>query len=452
MKLNKKKVIALALVVCLIATLSMGSLAWFTDTDSVTNDFQIAGSDNQKPDEVFSIDVWEKADPNGTDKLDGITYPAILPGDDLYKEVNIENTGAYDQYVRAIVTVSDANIWQELHGEIYVPLNKIATDLNANFETYSIVYNADENTLTYVLYYNAILPFEGADIVTLLTNVAIPEALDRYQAAAMAGGFVINVVAEAVQTRNVGNNAVEAFETVKMAVEAGEFTIASTPEGLKAALTSGAATVTLSAGGDFAIDYDVTNVTIDANGTAANFVFTGVAKDVVITGIKDDPASTVSNVNVKGAQAGSSVTVKDCTLYSNGSTGGAAIAPGPNCDLVVDNCTITRVEGKTYGIYNSGASGALTVTNCTFDGFTSWAIQVNSKLEGDLVIDGCTFNTPDGVVKVLSGVTGDFTFTNNTLVGCLGHDAKGEAHIISVTAAGTTAVSGNTLDGADWAP
>ena len=55
MKLNKKKVIALALVVCLIATLSMGSLAWFTDSDSVTNDFQIAGSENQNPDDVFSM-------------------------------------------------------------------------------------------------------------------------------------------------------------------------------------------------------------------------------------------------------------------------------------------------------------------------------------------------------------------------------------------------------------
>ena len=152
MKLNKKKVIALALVVCLIATLSMGSLAWFTDTDSVTNDFQIAGSEDQNPDDVFSVDVWEKDDPTSNDNIqDGITYPAILPGDDLYKEVNIENTGAYDQYIRAIVTVSDANIWQQLHGEAYVPLNKIATDLNANFETYSIVYDMKANTLTYVL-------------------------------------------------------------------------------------------------------------------------------------------------------------------------------------------------------------------------------------------------------------------------------------------------------------
>ena len=46
MKLSKSKVVALALAVCLIAILSMGSLAWFTDDDSVTNDFYIAGSED----------------------------------------------------------------------------------------------------------------------------------------------------------------------------------------------------------------------------------------------------------------------------------------------------------------------------------------------------------------------------------------------------------------------
>ena len=227
MKLNKKKVIALALAVCLIATLSMGSLAWFTDSDSVTNDFLIAGSDDENPDDVFSVDVWEDAtpdDPDGEDKIqDGIEYPNILPGDDLYKEVNVENTGAYAQYIRATVTVTDAHIWQAIYGEEYVALDKIATDLNGDFEVYSIVCDEVNDTLTYVLYYKNILAVD--EVVTLFTNVAIPEEMTREQAAEMAGGFNINVVAEAVQTENVGNNAAEAFATVDMAVPAGNYCI-----------------------------------------------------------------------------------------------------------------------------------------------------------------------------------------------------------------------------------
>ena len=223
MKLNKKKVFTLALAVCLIAILSMSSLAWFTDDDSVTNDFFIAGSEDENPDDVFSIDVWEKDEDGKRYDDEGIDYPAILPGDDLYKEVNVENTGAYEQYARVIVTVSDAHIWQELHGEVYVPLNKIATDLSSEFQTWSIEYDAEANTLTYVLYYDHILAVDA--VVNLFTNVAIPEEMDRYQAAEMAGGFQIGVVAEAVQTEHVGANAAEAFATVGKAIEAGNRTI-----------------------------------------------------------------------------------------------------------------------------------------------------------------------------------------------------------------------------------
>lgn len=220
MKLTKKKVFALALAVCLIAILSMGSLAWFTDDDSVTNEFLIAGSEDQNPDDVFSIDVWETDEPGSEDKIqDGIEYPAILPGDDLYKEVNVENTGAYSQYVRVIVTVSDAHIWQALIGETFVPLNEIATDLSADFTTWSITFDEAADTLTYVLYYDDVLAVD--QVVTLFTNVAIPEALDRAQAAEMDGGFLLSVVAEAVQTENVGDTAPAAFAAVNMELPAG---------------------------------------------------------------------------------------------------------------------------------------------------------------------------------------------------------------------------------------
>ena len=39
--MNKKKVLALALAVCLVAVVSFSTLAYFTDTDTVTNTFTI---------------------------------------------------------------------------------------------------------------------------------------------------------------------------------------------------------------------------------------------------------------------------------------------------------------------------------------------------------------------------------------------------------------------------
>ena len=156
MKFTKKNVLIVALAVCLLAMISMGTLAWFTDSDEVTNDFYFANSEDDA-DKIFSVDVWEDDDDGVDEKLDSITYDDLLPGDDLYKEVNIENTGYYAQYIRATVTVSDAHVWQELNGVVYVPLNAIATDLNAEYVVDRTVYNADDDTLTYVLYYKNIL-------------------------------------------------------------------------------------------------------------------------------------------------------------------------------------------------------------------------------------------------------------------------------------------------------
>ena len=232
MKLNKKKVVVLALAVCLIATLSLGSLAWFTHSDSVTNDFFVAGSEDQNPDGVFSVNVWE-TDKDGVRHEDGIEYPAILPGDNLVKNVNIENTGAYEQYIRVTVTVSDARFWQDIYGVVFVPLNEIATDLNPAYEGYRVEYNMAADTLTYVLHYNSILAVD--EISNLFTNVHIPEEMTREQAYAM-GTFSIKIVADAVQTANVGNSAAEAFNTVNMGVASGAYVTNITNENVAAIL------------------------------------------------------------------------------------------------------------------------------------------------------------------------------------------------------------------------
>ena len=214
--MNKNKVLALALAVCLLATVSMASLAWFTDNDSVTNDFLIAGSENSKPDDVFSVDVWEDAtveDVEGEEKIqDGIVYDAIEPGDVLYKEVHIENTGAYDQYIRATVTVTGASVWQEVYGEVIVPLTEIVKTIDEEaLFTVQTFYDVDTDSFVYELYYKDILE-PGKDIVVFETVHINPE-LNREQAA-MLQSFQITVVADAVQTMNVGDNVFEAFKTV----------------------------------------------------------------------------------------------------------------------------------------------------------------------------------------------------------------------------------------------
>ena len=50
MKMNKKKVFTLALAVCLIAILSMSTLAWFNDSDTIVNEFMTSDSNGNGTD------------------------------------------------------------------------------------------------------------------------------------------------------------------------------------------------------------------------------------------------------------------------------------------------------------------------------------------------------------------------------------------------------------------
>ena len=70
MKMTKKKVFVVALAICLVAIISMGTLAWFQASQSIENIFQVSTTDdNQTPD--FSISLYENiVDPDTGKKVD----------------------------------------------------------------------------------------------------------------------------------------------------------------------------------------------------------------------------------------------------------------------------------------------------------------------------------------------------------------------------------------------
>ena len=212
MKFTKKKIFVIALAICLIATISMGTLAWFSASDSITNDFYIAdsGDHTDDPDAIFSVAVWEKT-PDSNEDTDGYEYTKILPGTVLTKEPHVENTGYYSQYIRAVVTISDAAAWIAAVDGIDMAEVFLGFD-ESKWTNISKERDTAADTLTYVLYYDGIL--ESGKDITLFEQVKIPESLTVEQAAAFAGGFSITVKAQAVQTENVGANAIEAFDTV----------------------------------------------------------------------------------------------------------------------------------------------------------------------------------------------------------------------------------------------
>lgn len=222
MHMNKKKLLSLSIVVIMLAILSFSSLAWFSDADEVTNEFLIADSESE-PDKIFSVDVWEDVDDDGDpDKdQDGNTYEDILPGGRYYKQPYVENTGAYDQFIRVKVTVTNADAWIAALGNGY--------DLGTMFEGHDEalwtryeagVYDGNENTYTMTFYLNKILEPDATEY--LFTHVVIPGQLTQNDMAFIGGAFELKIVAEAVQTENLGDGVDTAYEAFQVLESSGQ--------------------------------------------------------------------------------------------------------------------------------------------------------------------------------------------------------------------------------------
>ena len=171
------------------------------------------------PDKIFSVQLWEEI--NGEEDFDGATFEDILPGGRYEKKPYIKNTGRYDQYIRVKVTVTNADAWiaalNTLGGANDYDLASI---FNGHDETkwtrYEVgEYNGAENTYTMTFYLNEKLA--PNDEVYLFEEVVIPSQLTQKEMAFIGGGFELTILAQAVQTENLGegvDTAYEAFQVV----------------------------------------------------------------------------------------------------------------------------------------------------------------------------------------------------------------------------------------------
>lgn len=220
-KNTKKKLFVVAVAVCLIAILSFSTLAWFTDSESVDNEFNMAGNaDTDTPEEIFSIDVFEPVDEDGDgvidedEKLDGITYDDILPGGVYAKQPTVENTGSYAAWIRMKVTVTNADAWIAALNSLggangYDLANLFAGHDESKWTRYEEgVY--ENNTYTMTFYLNEKL--EPGHEAYLFTHVQIPGALTQNDMVFVGGGFEIDIKADAVQTENLGEGVDTAYE------------------------------------------------------------------------------------------------------------------------------------------------------------------------------------------------------------------------------------------------
>ncbi len=191
----KKKILAVALAVVLIAVAGYSTLAYFTATDDATNVIT-AGTLTIQINEYQGTDTTPVAE-----ETDGITITVIdaVPGDIISKIPKVENLlGNTDAWIRVKVTIECEDINQDA-----LSITPISLDLDTtNWVSSGGWY-----------YYTAIVPAD-TETSALFTEVEFDLATmdNTYQGAVVT----ITLVAEAVQSDNNGAtyNAAAGWPTV----------------------------------------------------------------------------------------------------------------------------------------------------------------------------------------------------------------------------------------------
>ncbi|WP_338587230.1 BsaA family SipW-dependent biofilm matrix protein [Clostridium baratii] len=192
--MGKKKIIGLCLAVGLMVGVVGGSLAWFTDNDSVTNSFATQGNGQGQSNGIKIEEDFDK-----------ITAGSMLPGTTVTKAVQVENKATYDQYIRVKLT----KVWKDKDGNV---IDKVGeTTLNDEFIELNFGKNlgVEANKWTYkdgYYYYNSIVEKadatdkSGPDITSkLLESVTLSkEATSIYKNIK----FDVVVDAEGIQAAN----------------------------------------------------------------------------------------------------------------------------------------------------------------------------------------------------------------------------------------------------------
>ncbi len=213
MNKNKRRLLLIAVAVCLVSVMALGSLAYFTAQDNITNTFMTATYDPENPggtvnpDDLFSIQVLETADGELTNE--GKTYEGIQPGDVLAKDPTVKNTGDYSQWVRVHVTLTNAANWQAIcveHG--ITDLTTIFGGFDSGKWTLGGTSSVGD-TLTYTYYLNSKL--EPDATATLFNTVTIPAVLTIEDMVKLSK-FELTIAADAIQSKNTGDSAKAAFD------------------------------------------------------------------------------------------------------------------------------------------------------------------------------------------------------------------------------------------------
>ena len=223
MKTKSKALLLTLCAVLLVAASVLGTMAYLTSTDTVTNTFTVGKVE-------ITLDETDVTNPNGP-RVKANSYK-LMPGTTYTKDPTVTvKAGSEESYVRMKVTFNNAtdiialctdpefaedgptgveNAYPLIRMVKFVeanapkwdgiiPDNMVETEeMLANAKYF--VYDKATDTLTYYFYYNETVAAPDGDVVlpVLFDKVTLPEWVTNTQLATLEN-FQITVVAEAIQ-------------------------------------------------------------------------------------------------------------------------------------------------------------------------------------------------------------------------------------------------------------
>ena len=205
----KKKLMAIALAVCVVAVLAAGaSLAYFTDkTEAANNTFTMG---NVK----IALDETDLIKDDDSRTAEGNTYTNLYPGMEMVKDPTVHNTGRNDAWVRVIVRVANGAAFMDkfaIAPYASSPLEGLTHGLGVGWQITASTKDTATNDMVYTIVYNTVLK-PGESTPAVFEKLYIPATFGNGEMAAITytsannesvNGFTMSIHAEAIQSEGL---------------------------------------------------------------------------------------------------------------------------------------------------------------------------------------------------------------------------------------------------------
>lgn len=214
----KKKLMAIALAVCVAAVLAAGaSLAYFTDQTKAANNTFTMG--NVK----IALDETDLTKDDHSRTPAGNTYTNLYPGMDMVKDPIVHNVGQNDAWVRVIVRVANGAAFMDkfaIAPYASSPLEGLTHGLGEGWQITASTKDTATNDMVYTIVYNTVLK-PGESTPAVFNKLYIPATFGNGEMAAITyknanneavNGFTMSIHAEAIQSEGLNaTNCQDAF-------------------------------------------------------------------------------------------------------------------------------------------------------------------------------------------------------------------------------------------------